>query len=362
MRRGRPAIAWVEEWMSWRAFNILPALAEHFDITYVTTGTEVPPAQFHQVLRFPPWKHMMLAGFTLSRCVDRLYREGRVELAVVYGSVGFAIRSAPFVTIEGGSVYRETQILSRFVPWTRRARFPLGFVHYVLPEIVCTRRARRVIAISHSLKQDLIALHRLPPDRVSVVYNGIGQEYLDVFPRRRPSARPKALYVGRLHFRKGILQVLQELVRRPELAVDFLVAGDGPDRPAIERLAAADKRIVYVGHANRAQLLDLFATSQVFVFPTYYEGFGSALVEAMASGLTCLSYETPITREILGDAGITVPLGDASALVERLAWIVNDPAGVSEYGTRAHERARQYSWDAYAAQIGAILQDELDGT
>ena len=68
----RPAIAWVEEWMSWRAYNILPRLAEHFDLTYVTAGDEVPPASFVHVKRFPRPRYMMLAGFRLSNYVDAL--------------------------------------------------------------------------------------------------------------------------------------------------------------------------------------------------------------------------------------------------------------------------------------------------
>jgi glycosyltransferase involved in cell wall biosynthesis len=360
MANRRPSIAWVEEWMSWRAFNVLPRLAERFDITYVTTGEEIPPAPFKNVIRLPRWKHMMLAGFSISRCVDRLYRRGAIDLALVYASIGFGIRRTPYIALEGGSTYRELQLFYPQRPWYRRGRLLTGFIHYALPEIVCVRRAMRVIAISESLRRDLVTLHGLPAERVGVIYNGIGREYLDVFSRRRPAAeRPRLLYVGRLHYRKGILRVLEEVVRRPDLNVEFVVAGDGPDRPAVERLAGVDRRIRYAGHVGRAQLLELLATSAVFVFPSHFEGFGSALVEAMAAGLPCVAYDIPVAREILDGAGLLVPVGDAPMLVEQLAGLLTQPSRTREYSLMGHRRAQRYSWETCADQLTCALRRAL---
>jgi glycosyltransferase involved in cell wall biosynthesis len=355
----RPSIAWVEEWMSWRAFNVLPLLAQHFDITYVTTGEEIPPAALKRVIRLPRWKHMMLAGFSLSRRVDRLYRRGEIDLALVYASIGFGIRRTPYIALEGGSTYREVQLFYPQMPWYRRGRLLTGFIHYAVPEIVCIRRATRVIAISESLKRDLVRLHGLPADRVCVIYNGIGHEYLDIFSRRHRAPRPRALYVGRLHYRKGILRVLEEFVRRPDLNIDFVIAGDGPERPAVERLSTMDRRILYEGHVGRSRLMELLSTSPIFVFPTHYEGFGSSLVEAMAAGCVCVCYDIPITREILGEAGLLVPVGEASALLDRVGSLVAEPSLASGCALKGHQRARSYSWRTCADQLTGVLRKEL---
>ena len=345
--------------MSWRAFNVLPTLAREFDVTYVTTGEEIPPAEFREVAKRPAWRHMQLAGFSLSRCVDELYRRRRIELAVVYASIGFAIRETPFVAIEGGSVYREIKLFAAREPWYRRPRFATGFVHYAVPEMLCIRRAARVVAISESLKQDLVSLHGVPPARVSVVYNGIGPEYLQLFSARSPAARTQALFVGRLHYRKGIVELLEAFHARRDLDVDFVVAGDGPDRAAVERLAGLDPRIRYVGFADRDALARLLTTSTLFVFPTYYEGFGSSLAEAMAAGLGCLVYDTPIAREILADAGVLVPVGDAAAMVDRIGALAGQPERVRALGEKAHRRAADFSWEKCARELSRVLRAEL---
>lgn len=348
--------------MSWRAFNVLPSLAERYDITYVTTGDEIPPAAFKEVRRFPKWKHMMLAGFSLSKCVDQLFAAGSIDLAVVYASVGFAIRKTPYVALEGGSVYQEIRLFSPLTPWYRRSRFLIGLLHHALPEMVSIRRARHVIAVSHALKRNLMVLHGLSEDGVSVVNNGVGREYLNVYSTRTPWPPLRALYVGRLHFGKGILRTLEEFTRRSEIDMEFVLAGDGPDRAAIERLARDDRRIVCLGEIPRHRLIDLLSTSHIFVFPSHHEGFSSSLAEAMAAGLTCLTYDIPITREMLGDAGIMVPLGNAGAMIDRLAGLVKDPSPIRQYGKAAHDRASQFSWDKCAGQIGMVLEEQLQGT
>lgn len=346
--------------MSWRAFNVLPALAERFDVTYVTTGDEIPPAKFVAVRKLPKWRYMQFAGFSLSKCVDELHRVGQIDLAVAYGGIGFAIRKVPFVALEGGSVYREIQIFSAREPWHRRARFLAGFLHYALPEILSIRRARQVIVNSQTLKRDLMSLHRLPEDRISVVYNGLDQEYLNVFATRTKATPPRALFVGRLHFRKGILGLLEEFVRRPDLEMEMLVAGDGPDRSAIDQLAGSDRRIRPLGFVDRTELMRLLSLADIFVFPTHYEGFPSALLEAMGAGLACVAYDIPVMREVMGDAGMLVEPGAPGAIVDQMSALARDPEKIRACGEAAHRQATLFSWARCANEIARVVQEQAE--
>ncbi|OLD62441.1 MAG: hypothetical protein AUI47_12595 [Acidobacteria bacterium 13_1_40CM_2_68_5] len=119
--RDRPAgprlrIAWVEEWMSTLAAEILPGLADRHDVTYVTAGEELPAAPFVRVVRGRRRRHMNLAGFGLSRQVNRLYDDGLIDLAMVWASIGFGLRRVPFINLEGTSVYAEIELFASLVP------------------------------------------------------------------------------------------------------------------------------------------------------------------------------------------------------------------------------------------------------
>jgi glycosyltransferase involved in cell wall biosynthesis len=105
----------------------------------------------------------------------------------------------------------------------------------------------------------------------------------------------------------------------------------------------------------------LLLSTNIFVFPTFYEGFGLALTEAMASGHASVSYDIPVVREILGDSGAYVPLGDAVGMVDELARLVNAPEAIAAYAARAHERAARFSWRDAETSINQIIGDTMVG-
>jgi len=353
----RLRIAWMEEWMSTLAREVLPDLSRRHEITYVTAGEEVPRGDFARVIRGRRRRHMNLAGFDLSRKVDLLYRDGEIDLALVWASIGFALRRAPFINLEGTSVYAQIGLFACRAPMYRRPRFLPGLVHYALPEMLCNRRALRIIVPSEALKRDIVRLHRVPDGRVAVVPHGVEPGHLRCFERKRPAPRTTLLFVGRLHFGKGIADVLEEFARRPDIDADFVVAGDGPDRPRVERVAAADGRVKMTGALGRGELEALLTTTRVFVLPTWYEGFGLSLLEAMASGHACVCYDVPAVREVLGKAGILAPLGDARALVDVVAGLVRDEERMASLALRAHHRAARFSWEDAVSAIDRIIRD-----
>jgi glycosyltransferase involved in cell wall biosynthesis len=355
----RLRLAWVEEWMSTLAAEMLPYLARRHDVYYVTAGDEIPDAPFVRVLRARRWRVMNLAGFELSRIVNDLHRDGLIDLALVWASIGFGLGRVPFVNLEGTSVYAEIELFAARTPAWQRPKFLTGLAHYALPEMVCNRRAARTIVPSGALKQDLVRLHHLAPERVAVVPHGVEPEHLALFWRKRLDRPARLLFVGRLHYRKGLVPVLEAFTRRRDIDAEFLVAGDGPQRAEVQRLADGDGRIRLLGHVDRPQLAELLRETNVFVFPSFYEGFGLALTEAMASGHACVAYDIPVVREVLGDGGVLVPLGDAAALVEQVGRLVGDPAAVVERATLARAQVERFSWDEARQAIERIACDAV---
>jgi glycosyltransferase involved in cell wall biosynthesis len=355
----RLRIAWVEEWMSSVAFHVLPYLARKHDVYYVTAGDEIPKADFIRVIRGKRWRYMNVAGFELSRYVNRLYRDGHIDLAIVWSSIGFGLRRVPFIHFAAGSVYAQILFFASQTPFYRRIRFLPGFVHYVLPEMVCNKQALKVIVPSNALRRDLVRLHRLPEDKVVVLPHGVEVMHLALYQKKIREPRPKILFVGRLHPAKGIAAVLKEFVGRPDIDAELLIVGDGPDRESMEKIAAGDKRVKILGSVGRTELMSILQTTNVFVFPTFYEAFGLALTEAMASGHACVCYDLPVIREVLGNSGVTVPVGDSATLVKEVARLVNDPESIASYSARAHQRAGQFSWEDSQTSINQIIQDTV---
>jgi glycosyltransferase involved in cell wall biosynthesis len=356
----RLRLVWVEEWMSMLAGKVLPELAERHHVYYVTAGDEIPQANFVRVIRCKRWRYMNIAGFELSHAVNKLYRDGLIDVALVWASIGFGLGRVPFINLEGTSVYAEIELFASRTPFYKRPKYLTGLAHYALPEMVCNRRAARTIVPTQALGDDIRRLHHLDKERIVVLPHGVEPGHLALYREKPPLPRAKLLFVGRLHFRKGLLPVLREFVRRADIDAEFLIAGDGPDRAEMEQVAQGDARIKILGNVDRARLASLLRETNVFVFPTYYEGFGLALTEAMASGHACVSYDIPVVREVLGGSGVLVPLGDAVALVDAVGNLVKEPRSITDHAARAHARAAQFSWDEVPASVERIVREVMD--
>ncbi|HEY2990141.1 MAG TPA: glycosyltransferase family 4 protein [Candidatus Binatia bacterium] len=356
-RCSRLRLAWVEEWMSMLAAEVLPYLAQRHEITYVTAGDEIPKADFARVIRGKRWRYINVAGFELSERVNRLYREGSIDMALVWASIGFGLRGVPFINFEGTSVYAEIGLFASMTPVHKRIKYLTGLAHFALPEMLCNRRAARVVAPSQALKNDIMRLHNLTDNTVAVVPHGVEAKHLALFDKKPPGLPPAILFVGRLHFRKGIAALLKEFVKRRDIDAEFFIAGDGPDRLEMEQQVTGDPRVKILGNVARTELESLLTNTNVFVFPTYYEGFGLALTEAMASGHACVCYDIPIVREVLSDTGVLVPPGKAAALIEQVARLVRNPERIAAYSALAHNAAARFSWDDARETIDLIIRD-----
>ncbi|MGD8239953.1 MAG: glycosyltransferase family 4 protein, partial [Armatimonadota bacterium] len=197
-----------------------------------------------------------------------------------------------------------------------------------------------------------------PP--VHVIPHGIDCARFDpTRPRRK-----RVLLVGRLLKQKGIHYLLHAASHLPS-GWEVCIAGDGPYRPHLERLAAevapAAKFLGWIDSQD-PRLVELYETSAIFAFPADKEAFGMALLEAMAAGCAVVTTDASGCSEVVGDSGVIVPPHDAAALGDALSGLARDERRAESLGRRARARAnRTYSWRAAAARYAELLQQAAGG-
>ena len=224
------------------------------------------------------------------------------------------------------------------------------------------RRADRAVAISNAVKQSLVDYLGVPEEHIAVIYNGT---VLSRFhpAEHRPDGPIRLIYVGRLIKEKGVQNTLAALGRLRDTDVRFSVVGDGDYREALQTLAKEldlEDRVAFLG--TRADVPALLADSDVFVhLPDCAEGFGIAVVEAMASGLICVCGDRGALPEVVEDgvSGVIVKGNDPALLAELLRAIAENPNSEEYARLRANavEAAEQFSIQTFAGKLDDLIEE-----
>ena len=234
--------------------------------------------------------------------------------------------------------------------------------------------AGAVLIGCQSFADEVIGHHGTAPERFTLVPGAVEVQ------RFRPragwqagqwvaAARPTLLYHGRVDRRKGVLDLLDAFAQlapaRPELRL--LISGIGPDLEEVRRRVAAAPwyaQVELAGYVDYEQVPQVYHRADVFVSPTYAEGFSNTLLEAMASGLPCVAAEAVGVVDCLrhDDNGLLVPPGDVTALTAALARVLDDEDLRARLATVAlHEVRTTYAWPIIGRQIDGIYC-QLAGT
>jgi len=299
----------------------------------------------------------MTANFALPRIARRLIAREPFDLIVEdVNKVPFFLpcySELPCLLVVphlfGDTVFRETNPIFGSYVWLMERAIPAVF-----------GRAA-VTAISPSTREDLIA-RGLDPARVRVSYCGFEAGPYEPAERPPRNPHPTLVHTGRLRRYKGADIVLRSfrLIREAMPEARLEIAGDGPERPALERLAARlglDGSACFHGYLPLPDMVDLLHRSHLFLNASPKEGWGLTVVEAGACGVPTVASDSPGLRDSVrhGETGLLVPHGDVRAMAEAAVSLLRDESRRAAMGEAAARRARSFSWDQAADEMEAQL-------
>jgi phosphatidylinositol alpha-mannosyltransferase len=229
------------------------------------------------------------------------------------------------------------------------------------------RRVARRLAVSVAVSERAASFVRT---RVGgsfrVIPNGVD---LERWERAEPAdlgpAGRRILFVGRLHERKGFPTLVSafSILAAERDDVRLVVAGDGEDRTAIERLPAAVRdRVMMLGAVRNEDLPPVHAACDVFAAPSVGgESFGMILVEAMAAGLPVVASDIPGYDEVVADGidGLLVPPRAPVSLAEAIGRVLDDGALAARVGEAARARARRFDWSVVTEELEEAYRDAI---
>lgn len=220
----------------------------------------------------------------------------------------------------------------------------------------------KVVAISENTKRDLINICQLPAEKIEVIYSGVKEIYQpaankEVIKKDRLLPEKYILYLGTVEPRKNIHSLIRayEIMRilRPDLADIKLVIAGGRGWKSDHVYEAIEysqfkNDIIITGYIPTEDKLALYQLATVFVFPSFYEGFGFPPLEAMASSVPVVMSYTASLPEVAGEAALLINPDDVSELAMGLIEAITNSDWRETAIKKGREQAEKFKWQKTA--------------
>jgi glycosyltransferase involved in cell wall biosynthesis len=232
---------------------------------------------------------------------------------------------------------------------------------------LAARRAAAVLTESGFSRREILDRYRLPETRVHLIPAGL--------PRLGPAAgaraagtMPRVLFVGSILNRRRVPDLIRAFapIARADRAARLDVVGENRMHPPEDLGALASSldvapQVLIRSFVPDDELISLYAGARVFAFLSEYEGFGFTPLEALGAGVPIVVLDTPVAREIYGDAARYVRSGDEAGCSEALRALLYDEAARTRILSAAPEVLARYSWTRAAAETLKVIE-EAGGT
>ena len=218
----------------------------------------------------------------------------------------------------------------------------------------------KMIAISHAVKDGVVDLGIKNPEKIEVIYNGVDTKRFHY--EKHYNEVPLICYVGRLEYVKGVHKLIEALAK-VDSPYKCLIVGEGSQKEflqgRVDELSLSGK-IDLCG--RRSDVNDILKHADIFVHPAIWnEGFGISLVEAMASGVLCMTYDRGAMREIIDDSenGFIVVPNTIDALAEKLIYVLNEMSieDILNMKNRAVVKAAKFDISNYVRSFDDLLEN-----
>jgi len=237
---------------------------------------------------------------------------------------------------------------------------------------LAARRSDRIIAVSQRTRDDLMTRLGVAEKRIDVVPNGLGRPPLGP---GTPAAelrsdlglgdRRVVLSLSAKRPHKNLTGLLDALAlipaqRRPVLILPGYPTPHEAELHARARHLGVTQDVRFLGWTSEADVEGLFALAGAFVFPSFYEGFGLPVLEAMVRGVPVACSDRASLPEVAGDAALLFDPADPASIAACIVRILGDPDEARRLQTAGRERAAGFTWERTARATLATYRRALN--
>jgi UDP-glucose:(heptosyl)LPS alpha-1,3-glucosyltransferase len=248
---------------------------------------------------------------------------------------------------------------------------PLHFVILSL-EKHFVRKAKTIIAVSKSVKGELVKYYRVTDSKIKTIPNGVDIERFTPGggPGDRSNIRTKyginddefvIIFPAHEFRRKGLVQVLEALRMLNTERIRVLVIGKDDPSFFLKQYAGMGGRLTFAGEVQEIE--KYFAASDLMVFPTAYEPFGLVILEGLAAGLPVITTMSAGAEELIEDGSNGFLLrspNDIAMIAQKIKFVYEHKEEAIKIGAAARKTAEKYSWKKIAADTSKVYTETIE--
>ncbi len=223
------------------------------------------------------------------------------------------------------------------------------------------KKSKKIISISERTKKDLASLYNADLKNINVVHHGVAfEKFKKPFIKREFKY---ILYIGRIELKKNILGILDAfyiLKKKYKIEHKLILAGYfGYGGEKIKKKIDSFKYkddVILPGYISHDEKKHLFSNADIFLFPSFYEGFGMPILEAQSFGVPVVTSENSSTKEVGSDGALYVDPNNADDIAKAVFLILSDREKREEIIKNGRKNLDKYSWSKCAKETLKILE------
>ena len=252
--------------------------------------------------------------------------------------------------------------------------FPQKYLNNILERIyyetairVSIKRAQKIITISEFSKQELIRHYRVKPEKIAITLLAYNKAFRKIHEgsllkpvQEKYNIHDKYLLaIGGSEYRKNMQRLIHVYQKHFSHAYKLIVIGGKWRDTDLPGKYASDNNIRFLTNIPEEDLIAIYNMAEVFVFPSFYEGFGIPVLEGMACGVPVVTSNVSSMPEVGGDAAIYFDPYNEDDMAEKIGRVLQDELLRKTMIAKGLEKVKEYSWEKCAEETLQVYREVL---
>ncbi len=251
----------------------------------------------------------------------------------------------------------------------RCPQFYPSFHRFYLKKVTkyAVSRAKKIIAVSNNTKKDLVELYKVPPNKIMVIYHGLNKERnVSGFRFHVSCFKKYILFLGTKEKKKNIsnlIKAFEILKDRYKIPHRLILAGREPNKrfykpekiEDILKKSRYKKDIINLDFVSEDKKKELFQKAALFIYPSFYEGFGMPILEAQIAGTPVITSNISALPEIAGDGAMKITPHNIEEIAQAMYKIISDKNTAQNLINKGYQNIKKFSWQTCAQETLSVL-------